>query len=98
MSLISLNIASDGYLDSPTPLTIATRGLIYNGEVTDEVVIVVPEERKRRAGAGPGARYISPYVERFKIDRRKEKERDIHTDDQEVLEILVQTILSGVIQ
>jgi hypothetical protein len=86
-----LNIATDGLIDDVTSLTIATRGLIQPEVVEDVKIILPPAERR----GGVGTRGPTIYVR--KKPERLEPYYDIHRDDQEVLEILIQAILSGIL-
>lgn len=87
--MISINIATDGLIDNPNSLTIATRGLIQPEIVEDVKVVVIPE---RVPGGGK-----SPTVYMRKRLERLEPKYDIHKDDQEILEIIIQSILTGII-
>lgn len=86
----SLNLATDGLLDRPTSLSIATRGLLQN-EIIDGVVVVVSP--RQGSGGGVNVGYVPSSVTRYQLPDRDELDRSIHKDDEEVLEILIQTIL-----
>ena len=88
----SLNMASEGLLYSPTPLSIATHGLIWIEDVEDVVVVI---EQPVVGGGGGG--WSGLYMDRYKIEKRTE-DRKIYEDDDEVVEILIQLLLSGVIR
>jgi hypothetical protein len=87
-----LSIATGGLLDYRTPLSIATDGLINLAVAEEEVRVIIPE---RRPGMGGGAVYVLSREDRLKYmeDRRD----DIHRDDQEVVELILEAIMAGLL-
>ncbi len=88
MSLNSLNMASEGLLYDTTPLSIAALGML-NIAVDDDVVVIVPPELMTIGGSASG-----PVRARM---QKRDGKKAVHRDDDEVLEILIQIILSGIL-
>jgi hypothetical protein len=92
----SLNMATDGLLDrgDKPALAIASRGLLR----TTIIIIVTPEPEVKRGGTGggPGARYSSAY-EKWELPKVSVSSRIIR-DDNEVFEIIIIALESGLIE
>lgn len=88
----SITIATDGLIDDINSLTIATRGFIQPEVPVEDVKVVIPEPEY----GGSGGKSPTVYL-RKKYERLEEPKRDILKDDEEVLEIIIHTILSGII-
>lgn len=91
-----ISVATDGLIDDRSPLSIAARGYILIPTPAGEVVIV-----RRKHGRGASVENVIlpfPWPEPIRVPVVARKiGRDIHQDDDEVLAILIQTIVNGLL-
>jgi hypothetical protein len=87
MALTSLNIATEGLLDQgeKEALNFAAEGLL---RIDDQQVVIIQEP------VLPASYGAVTMVGKYKKPRRD----DIHKDDDEVLEILIDAIISGLLR
>lgn len=91
-----LSIATEGLIDDRSPLSIATRGLILIVPVEQVVIVKRPHGywKQRELISFP---WPDPLPIKVKIPQRMEAGRDIHKDDEQVLQILVESLINGLI-
>jgi hypothetical protein len=93
-----LNLITRGHLDDSTPLSVATRGHLNFEGVIEDVKIVVEAPKRQGSPGGISVGHIPSYS-RYRIPERVEDERrDVREDDDEIVEIIVQIITSGVLE
>ncbi len=86
-----LSVATDGLLSSPTPLSIGARGLINLARAP------VEEYVDPNVYGGGGKAYVHRY-EWDDIIGDIERRQRIEEEDEEVLEIVLQLLVSGVLE
>lgn len=87
MALNSLTLATEGLIgENINSIVIATEGLIQPALPVDIVRITY---------GGGGGEIPDVLLKRFR--KRLEPKYDIHKDDQEVIELIIESILSGIL-